>query len=434
MVWAAGQKLQRGKYVIEKQLGRGGFGVTYLARDKKGNPVVIKTLKDEVFTYPELELFRYKFQQDFRDEALRLSLCRHPHIVKIDNTFNEGKMPCIVMEYIEGEDLWEYVSRKGMLSETEALKYIRQIGSALTMIHEKGLLHRDVKPPNIMLREGKSEAVLIDFGIAREFLPELTQTQTQMFSHGFAPIEQYAEQARRGEYTDVYALAGTLYYLLTLQVPTPAPARAARIPLNPPQLYNAKISETLNKAIMRGLEFEPEARPLTIPDWLALFEDDLSSAVGIDYTQLRDFLAAGKWQAADEATEILMLKAAGREKDSWLTDEALQQIPCQDLRTIDQLWMKYSNKRFGFTVQKQLWQSEKNHQDADWEIWSRFCQLVGWRVNGNWVVYHHLNFTSNAPTGHFPHKVGLGSYVGLRVERVSWISSLVSKLTDCKIQ
>ncbi|MEH2408546.1 serine/threonine protein kinase [Nostoc sp.] len=211
MAWVLGQQLQSGKYTIEKELGEGGFGITYLARDNQGRYIVIKTLNDKVQRRSDFA----KFQQDFLNEAIKLAKCSHPHIVKIDEVIYENPLWCIVMEYIAGEDLASRINNQGVLSEAEALRYIQQIGEALIVVHNNGLLHRDLKPQNIMLRSGNSEAVLIDFGIAREFTPNLTQTHTQIFSDGFAPIEQYDKRAKRGAYTDVYALAATLYSVLT---------------------------------------------------------------------------------------------------------------------------------------------------------------------------------------------------------------------------
>ena len=122
-----------------------------------------------------------------------------------------------------------------------------------------------------MLR-GKSEAVLIDFGIAREFTPNLTQTHTQMLSDGFAPIEQYEQRAKRGAYTDVYALAATLYYILTVEVPTISPLRAIGTPLEPPKQINPSISDKVNQAILKGMEVKPEDRPQSMQEWLTLLQ------------------------------------------------------------------------------------------------------------------------------------------------------------------
>ena len=280
MVWTDGQTLFGDRYIIEKRLGEGGIGITYLARNKRGELRVIKTLREQILNHPAWIPRQAKLRQDFRDEALRLALCRHPHIVQIENVFDEGNLPCIAMEYIEGEDLDHRIFRIGVLSEAEALQYIRQIGDALTEIHERGLLHRDLKPNNIMLRAGKSEAVLIDFGIAREFIPNAIQTHTENLTPGYAPPEQYIPNTERGEYIDVYALSATLYTLLTAEVPMPAPARLQNIPLAPPQQSNPKISDRVNEAIMRGMALNQKYRPQSVQEWLDLLGCNAGAGLG----------------------------------------------------------------------------------------------------------------------------------------------------------
>nr|WP_254445229.1 MULTISPECIES: serine/threonine-protein kinase [unclassified Anabaena] len=266
MAWLSGQQLQNGKYTIEKELGEGGFGITYLARDNNGNFVVIKTLNDAIQRRADFA----KFQQDFINEAIKLAKCTHPHIVQIYEVINENDLWCMVMEYIDGEDLGTLVENHGVLSEDIALKYIQQIGEALTVVHNNGLLHRDVKPQNIMIRSGKSAAVLIDFGIAREFSHNLIQTHTQMLADGFAPIEQYDKRAKRGAFTDVYALAATLYSLLTGELPTISPMRAIGTELEEAKEINSKISDRVNHAIIKGMEIKPENRPQSIIEWLSI--------------------------------------------------------------------------------------------------------------------------------------------------------------------
>ncbi len=417
MGWKRGKKLYGDRYIIEQELGKGGTGVTYLAKTKKGKLVVIKTLKDEILREPYFAEFANKYQNEFRDEALRLALCRHPQIVQIENVFNEGNLPCIAMEYLGGENLTVRVKEQGPLPETEALTYIWQIGEAVMAIHDKGLLHRDVKPRNIILRpsqNGETEAVLIDFGIAREFIPELAMTHTAAGSNGFAPIEQYAEKAPRGEYTDIYSLAGTLYYLLTGQVPIPAPTRAAKIALNPPKEFNPKISDRVGAAILKGMEFEPEKRPRSIQEWLELLGDRPLSVraeekivlpaptAKIDYTQLQNLLAAGKWKDADAETREIMTKILGRKTAAWENKEEIQNFPCEALNTIDKLWIKYSRGRFGFSIQKQIWQEMGGKDDADSVTYNQFLEGLGWVVDGSWLAWHEFTFNFNGPLGHLP--------------------------------
>ncbi|QLE42135.1 protein kinase [Nostoc sp. C052] len=282
MVWNAGKSLFGGRYIIESQLGEGGIGITYLARNQRNQQRVIKTLKEEILNHPAWILHRNKLRQDFRDEAVRLAVCHHPHIVQIETIFDEGNFPCMVMDYIEGEDLGQRLKRIGVLSEAEALLYIRQIGSALTLIHSKGLLHRDLKPRNIMIRIDKPEAVLIDFGIAREFIPNVIQRHTVYRTPGFAPPEQYEAEAPRGEYIDIYALAATLYNLLTAVVPTSADDRRHNINLEPPQYFNSNISNRVNQAILCGMDLESTYRPQSVQEWLDLLGPD----AGEDITEI----------------------------------------------------------------------------------------------------------------------------------------------------
>lgn len=398
MAWKPGQKLQRGKYTIEKALGQGGFGITYLIKDKQGNQLVVKTLNEWLQCQYDFE----NFQQDFLNEALRLAKFRHPNIVRVDEVIQEGDLWGIVMEYIDGEDLAHRVWQKGALAESEALRYIQQIGEALTLIHNNGLLHRDIKPLNIMVRKSQLEAVLIDFGIAREFTPNLTQTHTQSLSDGFAPIEQYDWRAKRGAYTDVYALAATLYALLTGEMPMPSPVRAFGTVLEPAKQLNPKISDRVNQGILQGMAMKPEERPQSVAEWLGLLGRSkvIPGLSPEDYQKLRQLLSARKWQEADQETAALMLKASGRE--GWLRVADIDKFPAQELRIIDQLWREYSSDRFGLTTQQRIWQNVVDSHKNEWKAWCCFGDRVGWRSKGNWLAYSSLNFTPNAPLGQLP--------------------------------
>jgi len=411
MVWTPGQRLNGDRYIIEGKLGEGGFGITYLAQKAQNRQrVVIKTLKDELLSDRNFARYRDRFLE----EALKLSLCRHPNIVQIDTYFTHDDFPCIAMEYVPGEDLCKLVERRGILSETEALNYIRQVGEAVIVVHDKGLLHRDIKPQNIMVRDNQ-DAVLIDFGLARGFIPDRTQQMTLGLTHGFAPPEQYVEIGRFAEYTDVYALAATLYYLLTITPPTPAYLRALNNPLKPAFEINPNISDAVHRAIMKGMEMDETNRPKSVQKWLAMLPQpiNLISAKGVDYGKLDRLLASGKWEGADYETTQKMLKAAGRTKDGWLRREDIDRVPCEDLRIIDQLWVKYSNGLFGFSVQKRIYESLGGSGEYDQKIWEAFGDRVGWRVNNTWLYHNELKFytVAGAPPSNRDCGVGVGVLV-----------------------
>ncbi len=427
MVWTPGEGLNGDRYIIERKLGEGGFGITYLAKEApNGGRVVIKTLKDDLLSDQNFARYRERF----RDEAIKLSVCRHPNIVQIDNYFTHDDFPCIAMEYVPGEDLCKLVERRGILSETEALNYIRQVGEAVIVVHGKGLLHRDIKPQNIMVRDNQ-DAVLIDFGLARGFIPDRTQQMTCELTHGFAPLEQYAKTGRFAEYTDVYALAATLYYLLTITPPTPAYLRASNYPLKSPYQINPNISDAVHQAIMKGMEMDVTNRPHSVQKWLAMLPQpiNLISAKGVDYGKLDRLLASGKWQEADHETKNKMLEAAGRTEERWFRIPDIYRFPCEDLRTIDQLWVKYSNGRFGFSVQKRIYESLGGSGEYDREIWEAFGDRVGWRVNNTWLYYQHLEFPTLAPEGYLPGVLGFGDSMVLWGSRCS----LASRLVECNI-
>ncbi|NJR18120.1 MAG: serine/threonine protein kinase [Calothrix sp. CSU_2_0] len=273
---AAGTTLQGGKYTLDREIGRGGFGITFKANHHfLHQVVVIKTLNEKLRQHPDFA----KFERQFQDEARRLATCVHLNIVRVSDFFVEDGLPYMVMEYIPGETLGEaYVMAGIPLTEATAIHYIRQIGAALEVVHKNGLLHRDIKPDNIILRRGTQEVVLIDFGIAREFNSGVRQTHTGMVSEGYSPIEQYLSQAPRSPATDVYGLAATLYTLITAQLPMPALLRD-REKMPSPRELQPHLSAAVNQAIMRGMAVDARFRPATVAEWLKLLPSPLTVAV-----------------------------------------------------------------------------------------------------------------------------------------------------------
>jgi serine/threonine-protein kinase len=261
-----GTVLQNGKYEIEQALGQGGFGITYRAiRQPLNQVVVIKTVNEASWTTVS------QAQQPFQDEARRLAQCKHPHIVNVTDFFIEAGLPYLVMDYIPGRPLSELVAPGQPLPEMTALYYIAQIGDALQAVHRQGLLHRDVKPQNIMVHDLTGEAVLIDFGIARELTAGQTQTHTNLVSDGYAPVEQYLPKAHRSAATDVYGLAATLYTLVTGEVPVPSVLQSHQA-LVPPRQFCPTLSPATEGAILAGMALKLTDRPASVADWQAILQ------------------------------------------------------------------------------------------------------------------------------------------------------------------
>lgn len=259
-----GQNLQDGKYIIKQELGEGGFGCTYKATDKILNqPVVIKTIKSG----SKQNISVSDVKKEFLNEAYRLIQCYHPNIVQFYEFFSENDIPYMVMEYLPGKSLDKIVLPNNPLSEFTAVSYIRQIGQALKVVHDNNLLHRDIKPQNLILRKDNQQVVLIDFGIAREVSWGSIQAKKNFVSDGYAPIEQYLPQAKRTPGTDIYGLAATLYTLVTAQIPVSATLRK-RLPLDNPQKIRPGLSDEISQAIMKGMELELEERPKSVDEWL----------------------------------------------------------------------------------------------------------------------------------------------------------------------
>jgi serine/threonine protein kinase len=339
------------------------------------------------------------------------------------------------MEYVDGMSLAQYIAQQGQLTEELALKYINQIGQALEQVHNENYLHRDIKPDNILLRNNNQEAVLIDFGLARNVA---TQSMSNSLTHGYAPIEQYSRRGNFGPHTDVYALAATLYYVLTANAlkiegelsPVPALNRKYEKEILPePRTYNRNISQKVNDAILAAMKIEPEERTRDISGFrkdLGLLstatvsietdvEPTIAEKPGIrqnyevlqltakEYKKLENLLQAQDFKEADLETEKIMLAVAKREKEGWLRIEDAEKFPCDKLRSIDQLWLQYSGGKFGISVQQQIYQSLGGTKEYyNYDVWTSMGDLVGWRKGGKWLAYSDLNFSQTAPSGHLP--------------------------------
>lgn len=266
MVFAAGQRLKNGQYQIERSLNEGRVGISYLAKTKEGDRVVVKTLRDPVLAQLTPEQ-RTKINNKLMDEAVKLAGFSHPHIVRCRGSFMEQGQACLVMDFVAGDDLASLPT--ATLPEAEALDYIAQVGEALKVVHAQGLVHRDIKPANIMLRAGSAEAVLIDFGLTKGFNETLTSIKSSN-TDGFTALELYDPTEKARPYSDVYSLAATLYALLSGTVPPHAEERSRQLRQNQVLGAITGVSDATNAAIQKGMAVDYGDQPQSIEAFLQL--------------------------------------------------------------------------------------------------------------------------------------------------------------------
>lgn len=272
-----GVRLQNGNYAVGEVLGQGGFGITYKGGDlslrryvaiKEFFPQGCARYDSTVQPGGTLSAADYAgVKAKFIEEARTLARFSDPGIVRVFGVFEENNTAYMVMEFLEGSTLSKRIAERTMLDEAEAVSIAEKVGNALKVVHEAGIIHRDLKPDNICLtKDGR--VVLIDFGTARAFASGKTVKQTTMLTPGYAPLEQYGQQARFGAYTDIYALAATLYHAVTAQVPPQATDRATGVELKAPRELNPKLSKTFSDALVWAMQVKASERPQNIDAFL----------------------------------------------------------------------------------------------------------------------------------------------------------------------
>ena len=265
-----GTRLQGGRYTIERTLGQGGFGITYLGvQSGLHREVAIKEffMKDycgrdasasqvTLGTEGSRQLVA-RFREKFLKEARNIAELDHPNIVPIYDVFEENGTAYYVMKYATGGSLASKVKREGHLQEEVATEYILQVASALYYIHQRKMAHLDVKPANIMLDQN-GNALLIDFGISKQYdglTGEQTSTNQVGISPGFSPMEQY-EAGGVGRFSpesDIYSLGATFYCLLTGYVP-PSATEVLNNGLPMSRLHTLGVSQCAIHVIRSAME------------------------------------------------------------------------------------------------------------------------------------------------------------------------------------
>ncbi len=277
-----------GRYTVGRTLGFGGFGATYIGWDGKlGRTVAIKEYlpaeyvirqagdaRITVFDREKSEAYR-KGLEKFLGEARMLAKLDHIEgIVRIYDSFEENNTAYIVMEYLEGERLDQYLSRVGRIEPGQAITMLLPVMAALGAVHSLGIVHRDVAPNNIhMMPSGTLK--IYDFGSARHETVDRDAALTVMVKYGYSPEEQYRREGRQGSFTDVYALAVTLYTMITGEIPPNAIERATskEDSLIPPRRLCGGLTVNQETAILNALNIWAENRTQTMEE----FREELTS-------------------------------------------------------------------------------------------------------------------------------------------------------------
>ena len=251
-------KVFQGRYRLIERIGSGGMADVYRAEDTVlSRPVALKVLYRSLADDPD-------FVERFRREAKSAASLSHPNIVAIYDWGAEDSTYFIVMEFVEGESLKERIRRLGALSQHEAVKIAKEVASALAYAHKKGVVHRDVKPHNIILTH-EGEVKVTDFGIARAGASSITQTGTILgTAHYISPEQARGEEV--GPASDIYSAGIILYEMLTGRVPfdgeNPVSIALKQIEENPPlpSILNRSITIDLEKVVMKCLAKDPSLR------------------------------------------------------------------------------------------------------------------------------------------------------------------------------
>ncbi|SHK27952.1 serine/threonine protein kinase [Hespellia stercorisuis] len=268
----AGEILHQ-KYKLNKVLGTGGFGITYLAFDESMEQyVVIKEYFPSRFVVraedgkhvlhsaeKENLILWKKGKNDFLKEARRMAkLAQIRGIVKVYDYFEENDTAYLVMEYVRGIGLDEYMNRlDSPMDFAQAWNFLRPVVDALENMHEKGLIHRDLNPSNLLVTEDSIK--VIDFGASRRYLDN-EKTMTILVKRGYTPPEQYMGREKQGPWTDVYAFCATIYEMITGVQPDPSIERMQKDELYLPSSYGVEITPEEEQVLANGLEVDPSRR------------------------------------------------------------------------------------------------------------------------------------------------------------------------------
>ena len=268
------------EYTIEAMLGAGGFGITYRARDNNlhaevaikeylPNHLAVRAAGQSVLPRSAADSPGFQLGLErFLAEARVLAGFRHPNIVRVSRFFEANRTAYVVMDYEQGQPLRDWLPGHTPVDEAALKRMFLPLLDGLAVVHDAGVLHRDIKPANIYVRDGDGTLVLLDFGAARQTTGVLSRSLTSVITPGYAPFEQYHTSGAQGPWTDLYALAGVLYWLVTGQKPHEAPSRVKEDTMPTAAAAGAgRYSPAFLAAIDWALRVDEDARPRSVADF-----------------------------------------------------------------------------------------------------------------------------------------------------------------------
>lgn len=281
-----GTRLLQGQYEITRYLNAGGFGITYLARDSLDRPVVIKECFPSAMCCRRNRSVRVRSagnEEDFASivrffgqEARALAKLKHPNIVGVHQVFEDNNTSYMALDFVQGRDLLDVIEQEpGRLTPMEVKRMLMRCLSAVGYIHDRGILHRDISPDNILL-DANNNPVLIDFGAAREEASRVSRLVTQQATvkDGYSPQEFYISGAKQNPSSDLYALAATFYHLISGEAPPVSQLRLSSVaegnrdPYMPLDGATRDYDQYFLQAIDKCLEVFPKDRILSAQEWL----------------------------------------------------------------------------------------------------------------------------------------------------------------------
>jgi serine/threonine protein kinase len=280
------------EFKLERVLGQGGFGITYLALDMNLiQHVAIKEYyprefanRDSTFSIhavgstEDKDTFAWGLKR-FLDEARVLAQLSHPSIISVKRFFEAHGTAYLVMEYCDGKPLDEIIRDHGPLNESELNGILFPLLDGLEHVHERAFLHRDIKPANIFIKRN-GNPVLLDFGAAKNEMTSHSKSVTSLATAGYAPFEQYSTKGKQGPWSDIYGLAATIYRAISGVKPQDAPDRMLEDTLEPvAELLKGKFNPHLLLAIDRALSIRPGDRPQSIAEFRNLIKSQQVSRI-----------------------------------------------------------------------------------------------------------------------------------------------------------